>query len=105
LQGSRLISKNLTRICKEAGFFSKTWHELARKPAFFKKHGMNLQGSRLISKNLTRIGKEAGLFQKTWHELARKPAYFKKPDTNWQGSQLPGKSAYLSGPLLPGGCQ
>src|SRR5947207_2374242 len=31
LQGSWLISENLTRICREAGFFQKSWHELARK--------------------------------------------------------------------------
>ena len=26
-----MISKKLARICKEAGLFQKTWHELARK--------------------------------------------------------------------------
>ena len=31
MQGSWVISKNLTRICREAGFFHKTWHELAGK--------------------------------------------------------------------------
>jgi hypothetical protein len=49
----------------EAGLFRKTWHELARKLAYFKKPGTNLQGSWLISKDLTRIEKEAGLFQET----------------------------------------
>jgi len=31
LQGSWVISKNLAGICREAGFFQKTWHELAGK--------------------------------------------------------------------------
>jgi len=35
-QRSRVISKNLTRIANEAGFFQRTWHELARKPASWK---------------------------------------------------------------------
>jgi hypothetical protein len=31
LQGSWVTSKNTTRICREAGFFQKTWHEIAGK--------------------------------------------------------------------------
>src|SRR6266853_317651 len=78
--------------CRESSFPGKTWHELAGKLAYFKKHGTNLQGSWLISKNLTRICKEAELFQKTWHEFARKLSYFKKHDTNLQGSWLISKN-------------
>jgi hypothetical protein len=45
LQGSWLISKKLTRICKEAELLQETRYELAGKLAYFKKHGTNLQGS------------------------------------------------------------
>src|SRR5947209_8632161 len=72
LQGSWLISKNTTRICKEAELFQKTWHELAGKLSYSKKPDTNLQGSWLISKNMARTCREAGLFQKTRQEFARK---------------------------------
>src|SRR5947209_165045 len=62
----------MTRTCREAGLFQKSWHELAGKLAYFKKHDTNLQGSWLISKNMTRICREAGFSQKSWHELAGK---------------------------------
>ena len=37
LQGSWVISKNLTRTCREPSFFQKTWHELAGKLSSFKR--------------------------------------------------------------------
>jgi hypothetical protein len=45
LQGSWLISKKLTGICKEAELFQKSWQEFARKLGYFKKADRNLQGS------------------------------------------------------------
>src|SRR5437899_2109890 len=50
----------MTRICKEAGFFQKSWHEFARKLSALKKPDTNLQGSWLFPKNLARTCKEAG---------------------------------------------
>src|SRR5262249_55807981 len=82
----------MARICGEASFLEKTWHELAGKPPSRKKHGTNLRGSQLPAKNMARTCGEASFLEKTWHELTRKPPSRKKHGRNLQKSQLPGKS-------------
>src|SRR6266566_7269568 len=75
----------MTRICREAGLFQKTWHEFAGKLSYFKKPDTNLQGSWLFPKKLARTCKEAGF-----------PAKIRGQTNVWLVAQLDRASAFQS---------